>query len=81
MRPTLHETKQTLSWINLNNRACQKHTNSEVIKPPSQLRFFAAVNHNYEYIQATNPETQKQTKQIEIHLSQITNRDLLNPIK
>ena len=31
--------------------------------------------------QATNLETQKHTKRIEIHQSQITNLDLLNPLK
>ena len=79
MRPTLDETKPTLSWIDLNYHAVQKHTNSEVLKPPSQLRFLLALI--LLRIQATNPETQKQTKQIEIHRSQITNRDLLNTMK
>ena len=31
--------------------------------------------------QATNRETQKHKKQIEIHQSQIANHDLLNPLK
>ena len=31
--------------------AFQKHVNSEVQKPPQQVRFFAAVNHNYDHKQ------------------------------
>ena len=37
---TLNETKQTLFWIDLNYCAFRKHANSEVLKPPSQLRFW-----------------------------------------
>ena len=45
--------------------AFQIHANAEVQKPPSQ---------------ATNPDTEKHTKRIDIHKSQITNHDLLNPV-
>ena len=53
------------------------HVNSEVQKPPSQMRLFTAVNHN----QSTNLETEKHTKWIKIHQTQITNHDLLSPSK
>ena len=58
--------------------AFHKHANSKVQEPPSQLRFFRQSELRS---QATNLETQKQTKRIEIHQSQITNHDLLNPFR
>ena len=48
--------------------------NTRTLKFKSHLHnwaFFTAVNHNYDH---------KHTKQIEIHQSQITNDDLLNPL-
>ena len=48
--------------------AFQKHANSEVQKPPSQLRFlFASIMTRS---QAMNLETQEHTQWIEIHQSQ-----------
>ena len=54
-------------------------TNMRILKFKSQLTiaFFAAVNHNYDH----NQRTLKHTKRIEIHQSQITNINLLNPLK
>ena len=47
------------------------------------MAIFAAPNHNYNHKQRTlkDLETQKHTERIEIHQSQITNLDLLNPLK
>ena len=59
--------------------AFHKHANSKIQKPPSQLRF--SLPSIVIRSQAMNLETQKHTKRIEIHQSQITNLDLLNPFK
>ena len=56
-----------------------KHENSKVQKPPSQLRF--SLPSIIIRSQATNLETEKHTKRIEIHQSQITNLDFLNLLK
>ena len=53
---------------------------SEVQTPPSQLRF-SLPSIVITIMQATNLETHKGTKWIEIHQSQKTNHDLLNPFK
>ena len=48
-----------------------KHANSiKSSKAAFTIAFFAAVNHDYD-----------KTKRIQIHQSQITNHDLLNPLK
>ena len=56
--------------------------NTRTLKFKSRLHnwaFFTAINHNYDHKQRTLKH--KHTKRIEIHQSQITNQDLLNPLK
>ena len=43
--------------------------------------FSPVVNHNFNHKEQTSLETQKHTKRTEIHQSQITIHDLLNPLK
>ena len=56
-------------------------TNMRTLKFKSRLHncVFTAVNHNYDHKQRTLKH--RNTKRIEIHQSQITNLDLLNPLK
>ena len=56
--------------------AFQKYANSEVQKPPSYSLPSIIL-----WSQATNLETQKHTKGIKLHQSQITNDDLFNSLK
>ena len=61
----------------------QKHANSKVQKLPSQLLFLltSIIIITITSKQAMNLETQKHTKRIKIHQSQITNHDCLNQFK
>ena len=59
--------------------AFHKHVNSKVQKLPYNWVF--RYHQSELQSQATNRETQKHTKRIEIHQSQIANHDLLNPLK
>ena len=54
-----------------------------IFKCTFTMAIFATPNHNYNHKQRTlkDLETQKHTERIEIHQSQITNLDLLNPLK
>ena len=56
-------------------------TNTRTLSSKSTFTivFFAAVNHNYDHKQKTSKY--RDTKRIEIHQTQITNHDLLNPLK
>ena len=60
--------------------AFHNHMNSKVQKPPSQwIAFVVVFNHNHHHKQRTLKH--RNTKKIEIYQSQITNHDLLNPLK
>ena len=59
-----------------------KHANSKVQNLPSQLRFWLpSIIITITINKPWNTETQKHTRRIKIHQSQITNHDLLNPLK
>ena len=79
---TILENVQALKlWTRIRKSYCafHKHANSKVQKTPSHLCF--SLPSIIITTQATNLETQKHTKRIEIHKSQITNYHLLNPLK
>ena len=73
------KSKRRHGWTDLKNiTALITNMRTLKVKASFTTAFFAAVKKRS---QAKNLETQKHTNRIEIHQSQITNHDLLNPLK